>query len=174
MAGGPDDGAGAIDVRAAVARLVESHLEDILGRVMSAYDAAVPRFPAMRADERAMVREATRRTIRSFLSVYADDDRFSRSRLGEARRVTIARAGELFERAEILQMIAVARQVVFLSARELVEGAFGADPAREADVSAALDAFLDELERPERGVSDGGSALDRLLADAEAEGPDLA
>jgi hypothetical protein len=162
------------DARPTIARVVEDHIDEIVERVLASYDAAVPRFKRMSERDRDPVREATRRTILSFLGLYAGDDRFARTGLDEARRVTLGRAGAIFDRDEIMAMISAARHVVFMSARELVQMEIGADPAREADINAALDAFLEELERPERSMADAGSALDRLLLDAESDEPDLA
>lgn len=161
------------DLRAHLVRIVEAHLEEILDRLMQAYTVEIPRVAEASAEERALIREAARRTSVAFLEVYARGDRVQTEAIDDARRVTVARAGELFDREDIIAMLRIANQVMFQTARALVEKEMGADPSRAADIEQALNGFLGELERSERLIPGGDHALGELLTNAEAEDPDI-
>jgi hypothetical protein len=161
------------DIRREVSRIVEIHLEEILDRTMAALVAEIPAVAAQDDDGRALVRASTRHASLAFLSLYADPETPARLMLDEARRATFDRAGEIFDRSEIIQIIAIARNVIFQSAREFVQTELGADPKRELETRAALESFLDELER-DQAVLQPRDTVGDLLRAAEREEPDLA
>jgi hypothetical protein len=162
------------EVRRAIARIVEQHLDEILDRTMESFDAALPSVANAPDDVRTTVRLSTRRATLAFVALYADPDSPARVVLEEARGATLYRAGELFEREDILEMLRIGRQVVFQSAREYVREAIDVAPNLEAEISSALESFMVELERAEEVVPRTDDAIRHLLADAEKEGPDLA
>ena len=161
------------ETRREIARIVEHHLDEILDRTIAAYREEIPSLRG--ADDNALerVRESTRRATLGFLALYADPDSPARLILNEARRATVDRAGETYDRDEIVAMIRIGRQVVFHSAREFVAQELGHDAAREEDVRTSLEAFLNELERAEQLIPPADDAVHHLLANAEAEEPDL-
>jgi hypothetical protein len=157
-----------------IARTVEHNLEEILDRTMDAFAAEIPNVAAAPEAIRRRVREGTRRAMLAFIALYADPDSPARTVLSEARRVTIDRAGEDFEREDIVAMLHVARIVVYRSTRDFVAASKGSDPATDAEIEAALVAFLDELERTEQALPQTDDAVHHLLVAAEGEEPDLA
>ena len=161
------------DSRRDVAQIVERHLEEILDRTMATLVADIPAVAAQDDEGRARVRASTRHATLAFLSLYADPETPARNMLDEARRATFDRSGELFDRTEILQIIAIARNVIFQSARELVQRELGTDQDRERQSTTALGMFLDELER-DQAVPEARDAVGDLLRTAEREEPDLA
>ena len=161
------------DIRRDVARIVERHLEEILDRTMAALVADIPAVAAQDDDGRARVRVSTRHATLAFLSLYADPETPARLMLDEARRATVDRAGEAFTRSEILEIISIARNVTFQSAREFVQAELGADPERELETKGALGTFLDEMER-DPTVLEGRDPVGDLLLNAEREAPDIA
>jgi len=162
-----------VDIRRDVARIVELHLEEILDRTMDALVAEVPAVAAQDEEGRSLVRASTRHASLAFLSLYADPETPARLMLDEARRATFDRAGEQFDRTEIIQIIAIARSVIFQSARELVQKELGVDQKRERETAGALQTFLDELER-DQALLEARDAVGELLRTAEREEPDLA
>jgi len=161
------------ETRRAIARIVESHLDEILDRVMAAYEVEVPSVAASTDATKRRVRESTRRASLAFLALFADPETPARQVLNEARNATVDRAGEMFERDDIIAMIRVGRQVVYQSARTYVRDHVTVDPAHEDEMSVALEAFMRELERTEELLPQADDALQHLLASAETEGPDL-
>ena len=160
-------------IRRDVAGIVEAHLEEILDRTMAAIISDVPAVAAQDDEGRARVRASTRHATLAFLSLYADPETPARLMLDEARRATVDRSGEIFERSEILEIISIARSVVFQSAREFVQKELGADADRERETRVALESFLDELGRNQE-LPQTRDAVGELLRSAEREEPDLA
>jgi hypothetical protein len=161
------------DIRREIARIVELHLEEILDRTMDALVTEIPAVARQDDDVRALVRASTRHATLAFLALYADPESPARLMLGEARRATVDRAGEIFRRDEILAIIRTARQVVFQAARGYVNAERGSDPEREQDASGALEAFLNELENDESNLGTSRDAVGDLLLAAEREDPDM-
>jgi len=152
--------------------MVERHLDEVLDTAMQAFSAEID--AVRNADDATLVgtRASVRTAILAFLGLYAGPSSPSRSLLEEARRATVARAGEMIERDEIVTMLRIARQVVYQSARRYAAEELDADAT--ADIDAALEAFMDEMERDERAIAPGSDAVTELLRSVEADAPDLA
>jgi len=160
-------------IRGAIARIVERNLESILDATMDGFIAEIPRIKESSPEARARVRASTRRATLAFLALYADAESPARMLLDEARRATIDRAGEAYEREEILAMFRIARHTIFHRARDLVQAEMGHDLAREEDTKVALEAFIAELEQNESLFPQADDALHHLLVEAEREEPDV-
>lgn len=162
-------------IRAEIASIVERHIEEILDDTMRAYAAEIPRLAGANAADLARARASTRRATLSFLALYADPGSPAHLLLDDARRATTDRAGEIFDRDEIVAMVRVARQVIVQRARGYVAAELGPEDVarRQRDVEEALNAFLAELERTEQVAPEIDDALHHLLAQAEKEGPDV-
>ena len=161
------------DIRRDIARIVERHLEEILDRTMETLVAEVPAVTRQDDAGRARVRASTKHATLAFLAVFSDPESPARVMLDEARRATVDRAGEIFQRDEILSIIAVARHVIFHSARDIVLAERGADAETEREVAVAMEAFLTELERDETIMASSRDPVDDLLRAAEREDADL-
>ena len=159
-------------LRHRVARMVERHLDEILDLSMQAFISELEVVRDATEDELRRTRASVRTAILAFLGLYAGPSSPSRGLLEEARRATVARAGEMYEREDIVTMLRIARQVVYTSAHRYA--AEELDAVATAEIDAALDAFMDELERDERAIEPGLDAVRELLRSVESEDPDLA
>lgn len=146
----------------------------ILDRVIAAYKAEIPAVRAAPDAVTARVRQSTRRATQAFLALYADPETPARQMLNDARNATIDRAGELFDREDIIAMIRVGRHIIFQSAREFVRAEVAVDAEHETEMAGALEDFMRELERTEELLPQTDDAIHVLLASAENEGPDIA
>lgn len=162
------------DVRREIARVVEAHLDEMLDVLLDEYRRRIPRFAAASPQVQANVREGTRRATLAFLTIFSDPERPARPLLAEARRIADGAAAAPFEREDLLAMVRIARPLIFSEARAHVVAALGTDPARTADISQALDAFLQELVSTGERLEPSDDAIAEFLARAEAEGQDLA
>jgi hypothetical protein len=161
------------EVRAAIAKIVQGHLDEILVKTMDAFDAGIPSVANASPDVRELVRESTRRAVTSFFTLYADETSPGRETVGRARRATIERAGELFEKEDILAMMRIARQVIYQTARTYVRRQVEVDPELSEEIVHALDGFMNELERVEELLPRTPDAVEQFLRAAESEGTDI-
>src|SRR5687767_4140744 len=107
-------------IRREIATIVERHLDEILDQIMVIFRAEIPQV-AEADDARARrVRGSVRQTLLAFLGVYADPTSPARVLLDEARKVTIDKAGDDFDRSDIIAMLRIARHVVFGMTRGFV------------------------------------------------------
>ncbi|MGZ4103823.1 MAG: hypothetical protein ACXVQ6_11390 [Actinomycetota bacterium] len=162
------------DVRRTVARVLESHLDEILDVTMDALVREVPAVARQSDDIRGLVRASTRQATLAFLALYANPSTPRREMLDQARRATVDRAGETFQRDEILSIIGTARQMIFQLGRTFVHAECGdLGDESEVEISEALASFLTELEREDEKFVPRRDPVEELLRSAEREGPDL-
>ncbi len=161
------------DIRRRIATIVERHLDEMIDQIMVIFSAEIPSVANADEGGQRRVRGSVRHALLAFLGVYADPASPARVLLEEARRVTMDRAGEEFDRGDIVAMLRIARHVVFGMTRAFVTRELEVAEEDEADVDAALEAFLSELERPEHRVAQAEEAVTHLLQMAEAEGSDV-
>jgi hypothetical protein len=163
-----------VTLRARIAEIVERHLDEITDETMAIYVRRIPTVARATPEQRALVRAATMRAARAFLALYAEPTGPARDLVAQARAATIERSGEIFERADIIEMIRLARRTFYSAARRFVEGEIVVTADQRAEVERQLDAFLDELERSDEIVTRvPPDALADWLARAEHEEPDL-
>lgn len=162
------------NVRRSVARVLESHLDEILDVTMDSIVREVPAVARQNDEVRVLVRASTKQATLAFLAIYANPATPRREILDQARRATVDRAGEIFQRDEILMIIGTARHVIFQLGRTFVHAEYGdLDPDSEKELAEALASFLSELERADEQFVPRRDPLEELLRTAEREGPDL-
>lgn len=159
-------------VRARIGVLLHEHLDELLHVVLAAFERSIPRVAACNDTEREMVVRGTSAALRSFARLIADHEEPAAPLLSYARTATIERAGEVFTKDEILEMMKIARQVLVHTMREIAGAELGLTDVQRAQLDATLDAFLSEIGRAE-GEIVPATSVDLLLAAAEDDEVDL-
>lgn len=158
----------------ALADLILGDLESVVERTRAAYLDRVPRLrqvPPATLDE---VLEATRRTMALFCRYYIEGTLDSAAWRG-VRDATVARAGETFTHAEILDIIDIARSIGAETIDRFAERHPELPEEERAEAVQAMDRYVTELAEQEdrlRGLATP-SRLDDVLSALEDEGADL-
>ncbi len=158
----------------ALADVIAADLESVVERTRVAYLERIPRLRQVSSGTLDEVLEATRRAMALFVRYYLegtlDTDAWAR-----ARDATIERAGEVFTRAEIVDIIDIARTVGAQTVDELGARHPELAPDERARVIAAMDRYVTELaEQQDRlRLLASPTRLDDVLSDLEREGADL-
>jgi hypothetical protein len=158
----------------ALADLILGDLEAAVELTRAAYLERIPRLrelPPAALDE---ILEATRRTMALFCRYYLEGTLDSEA-WRTARDATTERAGEMFTRAEILEIIDVARTVGGETIERLGERHPELGDEERKNAVKAMTRYVTELTEQEdklRRLS-SPSRLDDILNDLEAEGADL-
>jgi hypothetical protein len=161
-------------LRKRIAVIVERHIDEIVDTTMAAYVREIPAIATATADQLRLIRAATKRATLSFIQMYADPDAPSRPYVQQARAATVERAGEVFERDDITEMIDIGRRIVYAEARKLIEKELTMTDDERAQIRAALDGFLTEMERADEvDMRVTPDVLISWLSRAEAEEPDI-
>src|SRR5947208_736372 len=137
-------------LRKQIAEIVERHVDDIVDETIAAYIRQIPTCATATADQLKMIRAATKRTTLAFIQMYADPNSPSRPFVEAARSATVERAGEEFEHDAISAMIDIGRRTVYAGARRFVEQELKVPESQSAQIRAALEAFLTEMEHADR------------------------
>ncbi len=161
-------------LRKKIAWIVERHLDEIVDATMAAYLRSIPAVATASAKELKLIRGATTRATEAFVHMYADPEAPGRQYIQQARAATIDRAGETFARDDIVEMINIGRQIVYQTARRLVEKELSVSEADRATIQSALDVFLTELELADEPIVEvTPDIVMQFLTIAEAEEPDI-
>lgn len=161
-------------LRRMIAEIVEKHLDEIVDETIAAYVRSIPSVATASAKELRLIRAATTRATQAFIQMYADPESPARQFIQQARAATLDRAGEVFQRHDIVEMISIGRHVVYQTARRFTEAEIGVTEVERADIQAALDVFLTELELADEPVMEvTPDVVMHFLTQAENEDPDI-
>lgn len=158
----------------ALADLILADLESVVERTRTAYLDRIPRLRQVSPAQLDAVLEATRRTMALFCRYYLEGTLDSDA-WRAARDATVARAGETFSHAEILDIIDIARTIGAETIEHFAERHPDLSDEVQTEAVKAMDRYVTELAEQEdrlRTLS-SPSRLDAILSDLEDEGADL-
>lgn len=163
-----------MSIRKQIADIVEKHIEEIIDETMAAYIRQIPACATATAEQLKMIRAATTRATLAFIRMYADPHSPARPFIQSARAATVERAGEVFERNDIGEMIDIGRRTVYSAARRIVDRELEIPDDQRMQIRNALDAFLTEMERADEvDMHVTPDVLMQWLNRAETEEPDI-
>lgn len=158
----------------ALAGLILADLESVVERTRAAYLDRIPRLRQVSPSTLDEVLEATRRTMALFCRYYLEGTLDSEA-WRTVRDATVARAGETFSHAEIIDIIDIARSIGAQAIDQFAERHTELPDRERAEVVKAMDRYVTELAEQEdrlRGIATP-SRLDDVLFALEEEGADL-
>jgi hypothetical protein len=149
-------------------------LDAVVARTREAYLARVPSMRQVTPAQLDEVLEATRRTMRLFARYFLEGT-LDTEGWRRVRDATVARAGETFTHAEILDIIDIAHDVGRQRVERLAAEHPELDPADRAKLQKVMDRYVAELGDQEDKLRRLSSPdrLDDILGALEAEGADL-
>ena len=157
----------------ALADLILADLESVVERTRAAYLDRIPRLRQVSPATLDEVLEATRRTMALFCRYYLEGTLDSEA-WRTVRDATVARAGETFSQAEILDIVDIARSIGAETIDRFAERHPDLPPDVRAEAVKAMDRYVTELaEQEDRLRTLGSPSLDAILSDLEDEGADL-
>ncbi|HVE62911.1 MAG TPA: hypothetical protein VNB94_03820 [Mycobacteriales bacterium] len=161
--------------REALAALLLVDLDAIIDKTRAAYFERMPRLQRLPVEAVDDVIEATHLAMRQFLRYYVEGTLDGPS-WRAVRESTIDRAGELFSRAEILDIVNIARSTASDAAHHLAELHPELAGSDRREIVKAMDRYVTELAEEEDRLRHHVTAdrIDSALAALEADGADLA
>jgi hypothetical protein len=147
-------------------------LDTVVARTREAYLARVPRMRQVGPEALDQALEATRLTMRQFTRYYLEGTLDTKA-WRAVRDATIARAGETFSQAEILDIIDIAHSVGRERVDSLADENPGLEPEDRARLATLMDRYVAELSDQEDRRLASPDSLDDILGALEAEGADL-